>query len=155
MENYSEQEIKAAQKILDDLCKKHGIPPFRIDRRQGGNWKQLVQRMCGLNPEPLKEGGRPTKYTEDQVRRIGQLVDIISSFDEYDDKGNKVAAPPQVQQAQYELAERASEFIDGEMTEDAVRGVWNKYKVLQKTDIEKLALEPPDDFRPPKDFENF
>ncbi len=142
MDEVSQEQLKEAQTELNKLCEEYGVKPFCIDRRQGGDWKQLVQSMCGLAPPEPKKGGRKKKYTEEEILKVGQLLNILRSFGLIDDKGNEIEPPLMVKQTYKE----GMKLIDDEVTEEAIRGLWNKYKLLQRKHIEELSLEPHDDF---------
>lgn len=142
MDETSKEKIKEAQLRLDELCEEYGVNPFSVNRRQGGDWKKLVQSMCGLAPPEPKKSGRKKKYTEEEILKVGQLLDIMRSFGVLDDEGNEIEPPLMVKQTYKE----GMKLIDDEVTEEAIRGLWNKYKALQKKRIEELSLEPHDDF---------
>lgn len=85
---FTDEELKAAQSKLDDLCQKYGMKPFEIQHKgpDSKKWQSLVLRMCGLNVVDPKWGARENEDTFE----IGSHALVLLEFWEQDEETGKI-----------------------------------------------------------------
>lgn len=72
-DNMSPEEIKAAQGLLNKLCKENDVPRFPITAKKAP-WKRLVLSMCGINEN------KPQKQRGPKPREQEQIDDFLQSM---------------------------------------------------------------------------
>lgn len=87
--NMTDDEIRATQDKLDELCQRHDVEKFNI---QGGvglvGWQKLVQAMCGVDVNQRDKSGRKANSDGlvDDVRRQYMLYRDFGRLEIFDDK---------------------------------------------------------------------
>lgn len=78
LKNIPDEEIKAAQKRLNELCDKIGVTRFSIKDKKikSKKWQTIVLRQCGLNIED-KDAGRPESP---ETWGIGSTALLLQDF---------------------------------------------------------------------------
>jgi hypothetical protein len=79
----STKDFEKAQKIINSLCKNHGLKPWNIKSGKG-KWRELCLRIGGLAPNPNekpKKVGRPA-HSEEWINEIGLSVELYDAFED-------------------------------------------------------------------------
>lgn len=151
LDRLTDDEIRAAQGKLNDLCEQYKLEKFNIQGAVGlVGWKKLIHAMCGLDINHRDKSGRKANSDElvDDVRRLYALHSEFSRFRTYKDEktGKDVIcgnAPDFSDTKIHELiAENLSIKYDRKIKPTKIRGILNgPHSVNQLTRLARAEIE--------------
>jgi hypothetical protein len=137
-DKFQNTEIENAQNRLDDLCRHHGIKPFKIKYSgpESKKWQALVLRICGLQ---VDDPNRGPKESEDTYN-VGSHAYTLLDFWEIDENTGKKITKEDI----YKEVIREQDLKPKDMPKGRKTNPRNTVKKALETVMDKRK-KPPED----------